>query len=100
MRLILNAPICVTGYRGECSAAVHAQPVGEGEPEPGQPPPVLVEGWGDQGGRRRGQSHQPRLVRAQGTSPVVLCSNWQPAVQRSLQHVHCYPVTIVEALTG
>jgi hypothetical protein len=93
MRLILNAPICVTGYRGECSAAVHAQPVGEGEPEPGQPPPVVFQRRGGQGGRRRGQSRQPRLVRAQGMSPVVLCSKWQSAVQRTQEFAACELVT-------
>jgi hypothetical protein len=85
MRLMLNAPICVTGYRGERSAAVYAQPVGEGEPEPGQPPPVLVEGRGGQGGRRRRQPDQPRLVRAQGMH--------QPAIQRTRQFAACELVT-------
>jgi hypothetical protein len=86
MRLILNAPICVTGYRGERSAAVYAQPVGAGEPEP---PPVVFQRRGGQGGRRRGQSHQPRLVRAQGMSPVVPCSNWRSAVQRTQEFAAC-----------
>jgi hypothetical protein len=93
MRLILTAPICVTGHSCERSAAVDAQPVGEGEPEPGQPPPVVFQRRGGQGGRRRGQSNQPRLVRAQGMSPVIPCSNWRSAVQRTQEFAACDLVT-------